>query len=83
MPPRQRRVSLVPVVLPCLLLPGLALAQSPERLGNPEPGLDERFGTALAAFGRWPLIGAPDHDTAGGKEAGAVFVFELLVGAPL
>lgn len=80
MPPRQHRVSRVSFVLPWLLLPGLALAQSPERLGNPEPGLDERFGAALAASGRWLLIGAPDDDTAAGNEAGAVFVFELVGG---
>lgn len=80
MPPRQHRVIRPHLALPWLLLPGLVLAQSPERIGNPQPGLDERFGAALAASGRWLLVGAPDDDTAGGNEAGSVFVFELVDG---
>jgi hypothetical protein len=61
-------------------LPALLPAQTSQRLGNPEPGVNDRFGSAVASDGRWLLVGAPLDDSAAGADAGAVFVFERVNG---
>ena len=50
-------------------------------LENPEPGMDDRFGYAVAISGTRVAVGAHGDD-AGAADAGSVYVYEIASGTP-
>ncbi len=66
------------IVFTGLIAPVNALAQSQLRIVNPEPGVSDRFGSAMASDGAWLLVGVPGDTTSVATAAGAVYAYELV-----
>jgi hypothetical protein len=68
------------IVFTSLIAPVNALAQSQIRIVNPEPGVNDRLGSAMASDGEWLLVGVPGDTTSVATAAGAVYAYELVDG---